>query len=78
MDSYKYYLAIDIGASSGRHILAHLEENRMVLVRPARWSWRWGWRNDMDFTRKIGRTGLASCSLRRVRRTSWISWYTWT
>lgn len=31
MDSYKYYLAIDIGASSGRHILAHLEENRMVL-----------------------------------------------
>ena len=35
-------------------------------------------RNDMDFTRKIGRTGLASCSLRRVRRTSWISWYTWT
>lgn len=31
MDSYKYYLAIDIGASSGRHILAHLEEGRMVL-----------------------------------------------
>lgn len=31
MGSYKYYLAIDIGASSGRHILAHLEENRMVL-----------------------------------------------
>lgn len=26
-----YYLAIDIGASSGRHILAHLEEGRMVL-----------------------------------------------
>ena len=31
MDSFKYYLAIDIGASSGRHILAHLEEGRMVL-----------------------------------------------
>nr|WP_300819018.1 rhamnulokinase [uncultured Acetatifactor sp.] len=31
MDSCKYYLAIDIGASSGRHILAHLEEGRMVL-----------------------------------------------
>ena len=31
MDSYKYYLAIDIGASSGRHILAHLEDGRMVL-----------------------------------------------
>ena len=26
-----YYLAIDIGASSGRHILAHLEEGKMVL-----------------------------------------------
>lgn len=26
-----YYLAIDIGASSGRHILAHLENGRMVL-----------------------------------------------
>lgn len=32
MDSaVKYYLAIDIGASSGRHILAHLEDGRMVL-----------------------------------------------
>ena len=27
----RYYLAIDIGASSGRHILAHLEEGKMVL-----------------------------------------------
>lgn len=26
-----YYLAIDIGASSGRHILAHLEEGKMML-----------------------------------------------
>lgn len=26
-----YYLAIDIGASSGRHILGHLEDRRMVL-----------------------------------------------
>ena len=26
----KYYLAIDIGASSGRHILAHLEGGKMV------------------------------------------------
>ena len=25
------YLAVDIGASSGRHILGHLEEGRMVL-----------------------------------------------
>ena len=27
----RYYLAIDIGASSGRHILAHLEDGKMVL-----------------------------------------------
>ena len=27
----KYYLAIDIGASSGRHILAHMENGKMVL-----------------------------------------------
>lgn len=27
----QYYLAIDIGASGGRHMLAHLEEGRMVL-----------------------------------------------
>ena len=27
----KYYLAIDIGASSGRHILGHLENDKMVL-----------------------------------------------
>ncbi|MBQ8639570.1 MAG: rhamnulokinase [Lachnospiraceae bacterium] len=27
----KYYLAVDIGASSGRHILAHMEDGKMVL-----------------------------------------------
>ena len=27
----KYYLAVDIGASSGRHILAHMEDGRIVL-----------------------------------------------
>ena len=27
----KYYLAIDIGASSGRHILGHIEKDRMIL-----------------------------------------------
>ncbi len=26
-----YYLAVDIGASSGRHILGHLENGQMVL-----------------------------------------------
>ena len=27
----KYYLAIDIGASSGRHILSHVEDGKMIL-----------------------------------------------
>ena len=27
----KYYLAVDIGASSGRHILAHIEDGKIVL-----------------------------------------------
>ena len=27
----KYYLAIDIGASSGRHILCHLENGKLCL-----------------------------------------------
>ena len=26
-----YYLAVDIGASSGRHILGHMEDGKMVL-----------------------------------------------
>ena len=26
-----YYLAIDIGASSGRHMLAHMEHGKLVL-----------------------------------------------
>ena len=29
--SKKYYLAVDIGASSGRHILAHMEQGKPVL-----------------------------------------------
>ena len=27
----QYFLAIDIGASGGRHILGHLEDGRLVL-----------------------------------------------
>lgn len=28
---HNYYLAVDIGASSGRHMLGHLENGKMVL-----------------------------------------------
>ena len=34
----KYYLAIDIGASSGRHMLAHLESGKMILEEIHRFS----------------------------------------
>ena len=27
-----YYLAVDIGASSGRHILGHMEKNVILVV----------------------------------------------
>ena len=27
----RYYLAVDIGASSGRHMLSHLENGKMVI-----------------------------------------------
>ena len=33
-----YYLAIDIGASSGRHILGHLENGKMILEEIYRFS----------------------------------------
>ena len=28
---YNYYLAVDIGASSGRHILSHLENGKIII-----------------------------------------------
>ena len=34
----QYYLAIDIGASSGRHILTHMEQGRMVMEEIYRFS----------------------------------------
>ena len=29
----RYYLAVDIGASSGRHILSHMENGKIILRR---------------------------------------------
>ena len=34
----RYYLGIDIGASSGRHMLAHMEDGKMVLEEIYRFS----------------------------------------
>ena len=30
-EAMNYYLAVDIGASSGRHILGHVEDGRILL-----------------------------------------------
>ena len=43
-----YYLAIDIGASSGRHILGHLEDGRLVLEEIHRFDNRQVHRNGHD------------------------------
>ena len=38
MNKEKYYLAIDIGASSGRHILSHIKNGKLVLEEVYRFS----------------------------------------
>lgn len=43
----KYYLAVDIGASSGRHILGHMEDGRMVLEEVHRF---WNGMKEVDGT----------------------------
>lgn len=37
----KYYLAVDIGASSGRHILAELRDGQMILQRFTDFKMEW-------------------------------------
>ena len=51
----KYYLAVDIGASSGRHMLAHLEDGKIVLEEIYRFS------NEM-----VMRKGYKVWNLRRL------------
>lgn len=51
----KYYLAVDIGASSGRHMLAHLEDGKIVLEEIYRFS------NEM-----IDRKGYKAWNVRRL------------
>lgn len=51
----KYYLAVDIGASSGRHMLAHLEDGKIVLDEIYRFS------NEM-----IDRKGYKVWNVRRL------------
>lgn len=48
MNTRKYYLAIDIGASSGRHILGHLEDGKLLLKEVYRFENRQELRNGHD------------------------------
>ena len=36
-----YYLAVDIGASSGRHMLSHMENGKMILEEIYRFPMGW-------------------------------------
>ena len=63
----QYYLAIDIGASSGRHILGHLQDKRMVLEEVGRFDNRQLRKNghicwDMDHIWEGILEGLKHCS----------------
>lgn len=64
-----YYLAIDIGASSGRHILGHLKDGRMVLEEVHRFDNRQVRRNghdcwDIDHLWRGILDGLKACKAR--------------
>ena len=62
----QYYLAIDIGASSGRHILGHLQDEKMVLEEIGRFDNRQVMKNghicwDMDHIWEGILEGLKNC-----------------
>ena len=44
-----YYLAVDIGASSGRHILGHMENGKMILEEVYRFVKRYGQKKATNF-----------------------------
>ncbi len=63
----RYYLAIDIGASSGRHILSHLEDGKMILEEVYRFPNGMKGRNGeklWDLTELFGhiKTGMKRCA----------------
>ena len=59
MAETKYYLAVDIGASSGRHMLAHMEEGRIVLEEIYRFYNGNDWNMDRLFSEVV--TGMKKC-----------------
>lgn len=66
-----YYLAVDIGASSGRHILGHMEEGKMVLEEVYRFENRFVTKNghlcwELDCLFREIVTGMKVCKERRT------------
>lgn len=57
-----YYLAVDIGASGGRHILGHLEEGRLILEEVYRFS------NKMEEKGGAVFAGICLVCLRKLRQ----------
>ena len=55
----KYYLAVDIGASSGRHMLAHLEDGKIVLEEIYRFS------NEMIDRERVIKCGMSEDCFRK-------------
>ena len=67
----KYYLAIDIGASSGRHILGHVENGKMILEEIHRFDNKQVRKNghdcwDMENLWQGVLEGLAACSKKGI------------
>ncbi|MBP3397039.1 MAG: rhamnulokinase [Clostridia bacterium] len=67
----KYYLAIDIGASSGRHILGHMEDGKMLLEEIHRFDNKQVRKNghdcwDMDNLWQGILAGLAACGKKGI------------
>lgn len=72
----KYYLSIDIGASSGRHILSHIEDGKLVLEEIFRfdngmeekdghliWNYKKLFENIVEGMKKCSEIGKIPCSL---------------
>lgn len=62
----KYYLAVDIGASSGRHILAHIENGKLILEEIYRFDNGFHEENgslvwDIDYLEKEVKKGIKKC-----------------
>ena len=76
MTETRYYLAIDIGASSGRHVLGHVEDGKIVLEEIHRfdniqqrrrghdcWDIDMLWKNVLEGIKKCGEAGKIPASL---------------